>query len=75
MSNSFLPLLTSIPVIPQLGLCQGAVSLWQQCVGQGSVYGVYAEIFLVILSTVYSSILPERTSNMADTGTTTSVCV
>ncbi|KAM9352665.1 rho family-interacting cell polarization regulator 1 [Symphorus nematophorus] len=54
-------------VIPQLGLCLGAVSLWQQCVGQGSVYSVSAESFLVTLSTVYSSILPERASNMADT--------
>ncbi|XP_044213513.1 rho family-interacting cell polarization regulator 1 isoform X1 [Thunnus albacares] len=54
-------------VIPQLGLCMGAVSLWQQCVGQGSVYSVSAESFLVTLSTVYSSILPDRASNMADT--------
>ncbi|XP_070763464.1 rho family-interacting cell polarization regulator 1 [Enoplosus armatus] len=54
-------------VIPQLGLCLGAVSLWQQCVGQGSVYSVSAESFLVTLSRVYSSILPERASNMADT--------
>lgn len=54
-------------VIPQLGLCMGAVSLWQQCVGQGSVYSVCAERFLVTLSTVYSSILPDRASNMADT--------
>ncbi|XP_041794715.1 rho family-interacting cell polarization regulator 1 isoform X2 [Chelmon rostratus] len=53
--------------IPQLGLCLGAVSLWQRCVGQGSVYSVYAESFLVTLSTVYSSILPERVSSMADT--------
>ncbi|XP_051239100.1 rho family-interacting cell polarization regulator 1 isoform X2 [Dicentrarchus labrax] len=54
-------------VIPQLGLCLGAVSLWQQCVGQGSVYSVHAESFLVTLSTVYSSMLPERASSMADT--------
>ncbi|XP_044049146.1 rho family-interacting cell polarization regulator 1 isoform X2 [Siniperca chuatsi] len=53
-------------VIPQLGLCLGAVSLWQQCVGRGSVYNISAESFLVTLSTVYSSILPERASNMAD---------
>ncbi|XP_045892469.1 rho family-interacting cell polarization regulator 1 isoform X1 [Micropterus dolomieu] len=54
-------------VVPQLGLCLGAMSLWQQCVGQGSVYSVSAESFLVTLSAVYSSILPERASNMADT--------
>ncbi|XP_068579103.1 rho family-interacting cell polarization regulator 1-like isoform X2 [Cebidichthys violaceus] len=54
-------------VIPQLGLCLGAVSLWQQCVGQGSVYSVSAESFLVTLSTLYSGILPERAGNMADT--------
>ncbi|XP_070827679.1 rho family-interacting cell polarization regulator 1 isoform X1 [Chaetodon trifascialis] len=54
-------------VIPQLGLCLGAVSLWQQCVGQASVYSVYAESFLLTLSTVYTSILPERVNSMADT--------
>ncbi|KAM6926221.1 rho family-interacting cell polarization regulator 1 isoform 2-T2 [Lycodopsis pacificus] len=54
-------------VIPQLGLCLGAESLWQQCVGQGSVYSVSAESFLVTLSTLYSGILPERAGNMADT--------
>uniref|UniRef100_A0A8C2Z0F6 RHO family interacting cell polarization regulator 1 n=1 Tax=Cyclopterus lumpus TaxID=8103 RepID=A0A8C2Z0F6_CYCLU len=54
-------------LIPQLGLCLGAVSLWQQCVGQGSVYSVSAESFLNTLSTVYSGILPERAGNMADT--------
>ncbi|XP_037308457.2 rho family-interacting cell polarization regulator 1-like [Pungitius pungitius] len=54
-------------VIPQLGLCLGSLSLWQQCVGQGSVYSVSAESFLVALSTIYSGILPERASNMADT--------
>ncbi|TMS05270.1 Rho family-interacting cell polarization regulator 1 [Larimichthys crocea] len=53
-------------VIPQLGLCLGAVSLWQQCMGQGSVYRVSAESFLATLSTVYSRMLPERSSNMAD---------
>ncbi|XP_049430363.1 rho family-interacting cell polarization regulator 1 isoform X1 [Epinephelus fuscoguttatus] len=54
-------------VIPQLGLCRGAVSLWQQCVGQGSVYSVSAENLLVTLSTLYSRMLPERASNMANT--------
>ncbi|XP_076589432.1 rho family-interacting cell polarization regulator 1 isoform X2 [Chaetodon auriga] len=54
-------------VIPQLSLCLGAVSLWQQSVGQGSVYSVYAESLMVTLSTVYASILPERVNSMADT--------
>ncbi|KAF3689307.1 Rho family-interacting cell polarization regulator 1 [Channa argus] len=52
-------------VMPQLDLCHGAVSLWQQCVGQGSVYSVSAESFLVTVYTVYSSILPERVSSLA----------
>ncbi|XP_028286967.1 rho family-interacting cell polarization regulator 1 isoform X2 [Parambassis ranga] len=46
-------------VIPQLGLCAGAVSLWQQCVEDGSVYSISAESFLATLSTNYSSIVPE----------------
>ncbi|KAM8892592.1 rho family-interacting cell polarization regulator 1-like isoform 2-T3 [Spinachia spinachia] len=54
-------------VLPQLGLCLGSVSLWQQCVGQGSVYSVSAESFLVTLSTTYCGILPERVCDMADT--------
>ncbi|XP_062245012.1 rho family-interacting cell polarization regulator 1 isoform X2 [Platichthys flesus] len=53
-------------VIPQLGLCQGAVSLWQQCVGQGSKYIVSAEDLLDTLSTAFSSILAEMVSSMAD---------
>ncbi|XP_063335124.1 rho family-interacting cell polarization regulator 1 isoform X3 [Pelmatolapia mariae] len=47
-------------VIPELGLCLGAVSLWQECVGQGSVYSVSAERFLNTLSTIYAGLLPER---------------
>uniref|UniRef100_A0AAQ5Z9D3 FAM65 N-terminal domain-containing protein n=1 Tax=Amphiprion ocellaris TaxID=80972 RepID=A0AAQ5Z9D3_AMPOC len=47
-------------VIPQLGQCPSAVSLWQLCVGHGSIYSVPADSFLATLSTVYSSILPER---------------
>ncbi|XP_072242643.1 rho family-interacting cell polarization regulator 1 [Leuresthes tenuis] len=47
-------------VIPQLGQYLGAVSLWQQCVGQASVYCVSVENFLATLSTVYSSMLRER---------------
>uniref|UniRef100_A0A8D3DPS9 RHO family interacting cell polarization regulator 1 n=1 Tax=Scophthalmus maximus TaxID=52904 RepID=A0A8D3DPS9_SCOMX len=62
-------------VIPQLGLCLGAVSLWQQCVGQGSVYSVSAENLLVTLSTAYSIALPERGSSMADKGMCVCVCV
>ncbi|KAK5902832.1 hypothetical protein CesoFtcFv8_008051 [Champsocephalus esox] len=54
-------------VIPQLGLCLGAELLWQQCVGQGSVYSVSAESFLLTLSAVFSRTLPERASSMADT--------
>uniref|UniRef100_A0A3Q3ELW4 RHO family interacting cell polarization regulator 1 n=1 Tax=Labrus bergylta TaxID=56723 RepID=A0A3Q3ELW4_9LABR len=54
-------------VIPQLDQCLGAVLLWQQCVGQGSVYRVSAESFLSALSTLYSNNLPQRASSMADT--------
>ncbi|KAM7003108.1 rho family-interacting cell polarization regulator 1 [Tautogolabrus adspersus] len=54
-------------VIPQLDLCLGAVLLWQQCVGQGSMYRVSAESFLSALSTLYSNNLPQRASSMADT--------
>lgn len=67
----------SITVIPQLGSCLGAESLWQQCAGQGSVYSVSAESFLDTLSTAYTRLLPEKASGMADTGTSASmrVCV
>ncbi|RVE71431.1 hypothetical protein OJAV_G00051850 [Oryzias javanicus] len=41
-------------VIPQLGLCLGAVSLWQQCSGQGSMYCCSADTFLAALSKMYS---------------------
>lgn len=58
----------SVTVIPQLGLCLGAVSLWQQCMGPGSVYSVSADGFLETLSTLYTGVLPERAGNMADTG-------
>ncbi|XP_034542122.1 rho family-interacting cell polarization regulator 1 isoform X2 [Notolabrus celidotus] len=54
-------------VIPQLGLCQGAVLLWQQSVGQGSMYSVSAESFLSALSMLYSTSLPQKASSMADT--------
>uniref|UniRef100_A0A3Q0SRF2 RHO family interacting cell polarization regulator 1 n=1 Tax=Amphilophus citrinellus TaxID=61819 RepID=A0A3Q0SRF2_AMPCI len=52
-------------VIPELGLCLGAVSLWQECVGQGSVYSVSAERFLNTVSTVYSGLLPERADTVS----------
>ncbi|TNN38896.1 Protein FAM65A [Liparis tanakae] len=55
-------------LIPQLGLCLGAVSLWQQCMGPGSVYSVSADGFLETLSTLYSGLLPERAGSMAHTG-------
>ncbi|KAM4619057.1 rho family-interacting cell polarization regulator 1 [Polymixia lowei] len=54
-------------VIPQLEQCQGAVCLWQQCVGRGSVYSVSTEDFLLALARAYSSRLPERAVSMADT--------
>ncbi|XP_059191129.1 rho family-interacting cell polarization regulator 1 [Centropristis striata] len=54
-------------VIPQLGLCLGAGPLWQQSVGEGSMYSVSAESLLATLATVYSRVLPERASSMADT--------
>ncbi|XP_074534121.1 rho family-interacting cell polarization regulator 1 isoform X2 [Halichoeres trimaculatus] len=56
-----------VEVIPQLGLCLGAVLLWQQSVGQGSMYSVSAESFLSALSSLYSSSLPQKASSMANT--------
>ncbi|CAL1595165.1 unnamed protein product [Knipowitschia caucasica] len=53
-------------VIPQLGPIQGAVSVWQQCVQQGSVFRVSVEDFLSTLSALYSCVLPERMSTVAD---------
>lgn len=44
------------------------MSVWQQCAGKGSVYQLCAENLLVVLSSVYSSVLPEKASNKADTG-------
>ncbi|KAF7213679.1 rho family-interacting cell polarization regulator 1 [Nothobranchius furzeri] len=49
-------------VIPELAQCHGAESLWKQCVGHDSVYAVSADSFLTTLSTVYSSVLSERTN-------------
>ncbi|KAM8861613.1 rho family-interacting cell polarization regulator 1 isoform 1-T1 [Synchiropus picturatus] len=53
-------------VIPELGLCMGAVSLWQQCVGMDSVYSASAERFVDALTSTYSSVLPEKASSMAE---------
>uniref|UniRef100_A0A3P9III4 RHO family interacting cell polarization regulator 1 n=2 Tax=Oryzias latipes TaxID=8090 RepID=A0A3P9III4_ORYLA len=47
-------------VIPQLGLCLGAVSLWQQCSAQGSVYCCSADTFLAALSEVYGGVLQDE---------------
>uniref|UniRef100_A0A8C6LRB4 RHO family interacting cell polarization regulator 1 n=1 Tax=Nothobranchius furzeri TaxID=105023 RepID=A0A8C6LRB4_NOTFU len=52
-------------VVPELGLCRGAVSLWQQCVKNSSVFCVSADCFMKTLSAVYSS----RLSDRGDTGT------
>ncbi|XP_075998352.1 rho family-interacting cell polarization regulator 1-like [Genypterus blacodes] len=54
-------------VIPQLDQCQGAVSLWQKCVDDGDIFSVSAETFVATLERIYSTTLPERTANMADT--------
>ncbi|XP_028306979.1 rho family-interacting cell polarization regulator 1 isoform X2 [Gouania willdenowi] len=51
-------------VIPQLGLCLGAVSLWTQCVGLESVYTVSAQKFLAMLSSLYSNLLPEKSDTV-----------
>ncbi|XP_070400225.1 rho family-interacting cell polarization regulator 1 isoform X1 [Nothobranchius furzeri] len=47
-------------VVPELGLCRGAVSLWQQCVKNSSVFCVSADCFMKTLSAVYSSRLSDR---------------
>ncbi|KAM4734702.1 rho family-interacting cell polarization regulator 1 isoform 2-T2 [Anableps anableps] len=51
-------------VIPELGRCFGALSLWEQCTEHGSVYCVSVENFLSTLSTSYSSMLPERADSV-----------
>ncbi|KAM6937915.1 rho family-interacting cell polarization regulator 1 [Xenentodon cancila] len=51
-------------VIPPLGPCAGAALLWQQCVGQGSIYCVPADCFLFTLSEVYSNLLQEHASSV-----------
>ncbi|CAB1437804.1 unnamed protein product [Pleuronectes platessa] len=56
----------TVAVIPQLGLCLGAVSLWQKCVGQGSSTASLLRTSWITLSTAFSSILPEMVSSMAD---------
>lgn len=57
-------------MIPELGLCGGAVPLWERCVGDSCLYCVSAKTFMSTLSTLYSSMLSER----ADTGKATHVC-
>ncbi|XP_013879534.1 protein FAM65B [Austrofundulus limnaeus] len=47
-------------VVPELGLCLGAVPLWQLCVEHGSMFCVPADTFLMTLSKIYSSMLRER---------------
>ncbi|KAM9808076.1 rho family-interacting cell polarization regulator 1 [Neosynchiropus ocellatus] len=59
-------LLLPSEVIPELGLCMGAVSLWQQCVGTDGVYSASTEKFVVALTSVYGSALPEKASSMAE---------
>lgn len=48
-----------VEVVPQLAVCEGAVSLWQHCVGQDSIYIVSGDKFLNSLSSVFSRELPE----------------
>ncbi|XP_075905362.1 rho family-interacting cell polarization regulator 1-like isoform X2 [Nelusetta ayraudi] len=54
-------------VIPELAQCQGAASLWQQCVGPGSVYSVSAQSFMATLSSLYSTMMTERADVTAET--------
>jgi len=56
-------------VIPQLGQCQGAVLLWQQCVGRGNLYHVTTESLLAALGMLCSFKLPEKMADVADSGT------
>ncbi|XP_061577575.1 rho family-interacting cell polarization regulator 1 isoform X2 [Cololabis saira] len=51
-------------VIPPLGQCAGAALLWQQCVGQGSIYYVSADSFLLALSEVYCNLLQDHASSV-----------
>lgn len=62
-----------VSVIPELAQCQGAASLWQQCVGPGSVYSVSAQSFMATLSSLYSTMMTERADVTAETGTTSAL--
>ncbi|XP_056908278.1 rho family-interacting cell polarization regulator 1 isoform X3 [Takifugu flavidus] len=53
-------------VIPQLDRCEGAVSLWQRCVGGASVYSTCAEKFLDTLSEVYAAVLSQGDATITD---------
>lgn len=59
-----------VPVIPELAQCQGAASLWRQCVAPGSVYSVSAQSFMATLAPLYSTRTTERAHVTAETGTT-----
>ncbi|CAL8358898.1 unnamed protein product [Lota lota] len=53
-------------VIPQLEQCQGALLLWQQCVGRGHLYHVTTESLLTALGLLCSFKLPEKMADAAD---------
>ncbi|KAJ3595892.1 hypothetical protein NHX12_002304, partial [Muraenolepis orangiensis] len=54
-------------VIPQLEQCQGAVLLWQQCVGRGHLYHVTTEDLLTALRMLCFFKIPEKMVDTADT--------
>lgn len=63
-----------LPVIPKLAQCQGAASLWQQCVAPGSVYSVSAQSFMATVSSLHSSTVAETEGDIAaETGTFTQI--
>ncbi|XP_056454966.1 rho family-interacting cell polarization regulator 1 isoform X2 [Gadus chalcogrammus] len=53
-------------VIPQLEHCQGALLVWQQCVGRGHLYHVTTESLLTALGLLCSFKLPEKMADAAD---------
>ncbi|CAL8296850.1 unnamed protein product [Boreogadus saida] len=53
-------------VIPQLEQCQGALLVWQQCVGRGHLYHVTTESLLTALGLLCSFKLPEKMADAAD---------
>ncbi|XP_062860176.1 rho family-interacting cell polarization regulator 1 isoform X2 [Trichomycterus rosablanca] len=54
-------------VVPQLEQCQGAVSLWKQCMDGCNVFSTSNEDFLHKLSINYTEKLPKRAAGFADT--------